>query len=195
MNEHHDQYDREEEHEQPPQLQPRIWVGSLADYTSGRLHGDWFDAAVDDHQLLAEVQAMLDASPEPIAEEYAVFDYDEFGAYKPGEYADLRAVAAIARGIKEHGPAFAVWADLHDGDPTMLATFEDAYIGYFDDPEDWARHMLADVDHKLDQTVPDSLRGYVQIDYAAWMRDCDLGGDIHIEPDPSAQGADLFWME
>ena len=194
MNEHRN-HDNHHEQEQPPRLQPRIWVGSLADYNAGRLHGDWFDAAVDDEQLLAEVQAMLDASSEPIAEEYGIFDYDEFGAFKPGEYDDLRTVAGVARGIKEHGAAFAVWAELHDADPAMLTHFEDAYIGHFDDPEDWARDMLADIDHQLDQIVPDSLRGYVQVDYAAWLRDCDLGGDIHLEPDPSGSGAYLFRIE
>lgn len=194
MNEHRN-HDNHREQEQPTRLQPRIWVGSLADYNAGRLYGDWFDAAVVDEELLAEVQAMLDASTEPIAEEYGIFDYDEFGAFKPGEYDDLRTVASVARGIKEHGAAFAVWAELHDADPAMLVHFEDAYIGHFDDPENWARDMLADIDHQLDQIIPDSLRGYVQIDYAAWLRDCDLDGDIHVEPDPSGPGAYLFRID
>lgn len=193
MNEHHNSNDdRRPERDQPPRLQPRIWVGSLADYNAGRLHGDWFDAAVPDEQLLAEVQAMLDASPEPIAEEYGIFDYDEFWAFKPGEYEDLRTITAVARGIAEHGPAFAIWAELHDADPAMLDHFGDAYIGHFDDPEEWARDMLADIDEQLDQTISTSLRGYVQIDYAAWLRDCDLGGDIHLEPDPDGSGVYLF---
>lgn len=193
MNERHnpnndDRYERD----QPPRLQPRIWVGSLTDYIAGRLHGDWFDAAVPDEQLLAEVQAMLDASPEPIAEEYGIFDYDEFGAFTPGEYEDLRTITAVARGIAAHGPAFAIWAELHDTDPIMLDNFEDAYIGYFDDSEEWARDMLADLDQQLDQSIPTSLRSYVQIDYGAWLRDCDLGGDIHLEPDPDRSGTYLF---
>ena len=197
MNEHHNHGDGADHYEQerPPRLQPRIWVGSLADYNAGRLHGDWFDAAVPDEQLLAEVQAMLDASPEPIAEEYGIFDYDEFGAFKPGEYEDLQTVTAVARGIAEHGPAFAIWAELHDADPDILAQFEDAYIGHFDEPEDWARDTLSDIDDQLDQTIPPSLRSYVQIDYAAWLRDCNLAGDLHIEPDPDSRGAHLFHIQ
>ena len=196
MNEHHDAHSNSgHEHEETPPLRPRIWVGSLADYNAGRLHGDWFDAAVPDERLLAEVQAMLDASSEPVAEEYGIFDYDEFGAFKPSEYEDLRIVTAVARGIAEHGPAFAVWAELHGADQAMLAQFEDAYIGHFDDPEDWARDMLADIDDQLDQTIPASLRGYVEVDYAAWLRDCDLGGDIYIESDPAGPGAYLFRIE
>lgn len=194
MNEHRN-HDNHREQEQPTRLQPRIWVGSLADYNAGRLYGDWFDAAVVDEELLAEVQAMLDASTEPIAEEYGIFDYDEFGAFKPGEYDDLHTVAAVARGIKEHGPAFAAWAELHDADPDMLGAFEDAYIGHFDDPTDWAHDVLADLDHQLDNTIPDSLRGYVTIDYAAWLRDCELGGDIHIELESNGRSAHLFRIE
>ena len=30
---------------------PQIWVGSLSDYNEGRLHGEWFDATCDAHEL------------------------------------------------------------------------------------------------------------------------------------------------
>lgn len=193
MNEHHTHTNAE--HERSPGLQPRIWAGSLADYNAGRLHGDWFEAAVPDEQLLAEVQAMLDASSEPGAEEYGIFDYDEFDVYQPGEYENLEIVAAVARGIAEHGPAFAIWAELHGADPDMLAQFEDAYIGHYDDPEDWAREVLAHLDQQLDQTVPDSLRGYVQIDYTGWLQDADLDGQIHFEAEPDGSGIHLFRIE
>ncbi len=36
---------RQEEHEQEPRVQPRIYVASLSDYNAGRLHGQWLDAA------------------------------------------------------------------------------------------------------------------------------------------------------
>jgi hypothetical protein len=71
--------DNPERREQHYKDGPRIWVGSLADYNNGLLHGEWIDAAVPDEQLAAAVQRMLAASEEPGAEEYGIFEFDKFG--------------------------------------------------------------------------------------------------------------------
>ncbi|MGL4299652.1 MAG: antirestriction protein ArdA [Candidatus Neomicrothrix subdominans] len=189
MNEHHphsnnperDPADEIREREPGHGLNPQIWVGSLADYNAGRLHGDWIDAAVEPEQLHAAVQRILAGSKEPVAEEWGIFDYDEFGAFKVGEYELLEVVARIARSIREHGPAFAAWAGLHDADETMCDQFEDAYLGHYDTAEDWAREALDSLNEELDQSIPDAMRGYVQIDYAGWLRDVELEGDVQIE--------------
>lgn len=162
---------------------PRIWVGSLADYNNGHLHGEWINAAVDAEALVEAVQRMLAASEEPGAEEYGIFDYDNFGAFKVHEYDRLEHVARVARGITEHGPAFAAWAELHDGDPTMLDQFEYAYLGEFGSPAEWAHEVLVDGGfvQALDGVVPEPFRPYIQIDCAGWARDVHLSGDIHIE--------------
>lgn len=168
---------------------PRLWIGSLADYNAGRLHGEWVDAAVDTETLNAAVKDILNASPEPGAEEFGIFDYEGFGTYRPGEYDPLDQVASVARGIAEHGLAFAAWAELHDGDPDMLEDFEDSYLGEFESGEDWARQLLDGhgLDDALDRAVPEPLRSYVSIDYAAFARDADLGSEIHIERAPSGR--------
>lgn len=173
------------EHEPPaPGLHPRIWVCSLADYNNGRLHGDWLDAAVPAGELHAGIQRILASSREPDAEEHAIFDHDEFGNYRVGEYEDVELVARVARGIAQHGEAFAAWAELHDADPDMLAQFEDAYLGEYDSAEDWAREALADLEAQLDAApIPDALRPYVRIDYAGWARDAHAC-DVHLEPAP-----------
>lgn len=168
MNEHH-QPAQHAEREQRPGLQPRIWVGSLADYNAGHLHGDWIDAAVADENLHEAVQHILATSDEPDAEEYGIFDYDEFGAFQVGEYEQLDVVARVARGIAEHGPAFAAYAQLHDADADMLNTFTDSYSGEYNSPEDWAHEVLHDgLNTELDHVVPEALRGYVSIDYAGF---------------------------
>lgn len=164
-------------------LEPRIWVGSLADYNNGVLHGDWLDAAVDDEELLAAAQRILSGSREPDAEEWGIFDYDDFGSFKVGEYDGLEYVARVARGIAEHGAAFAAWAQLHDGDSDMLDQFEDAYLGEYESIEDWAREVLDDLglEEALVKGLPGSLVAYVHIDYEAWARDAVLGGDVYAE--------------
>lgn len=54
------------------QTPPLIYVASLADYNNGRLHGVWIRADSDPEAIGLAIQAMLAASPEPRAEEWAV---------------------------------------------------------------------------------------------------------------------------
>lgn len=172
------------------QPRPMVWIACLAAYNDGTLHGEWVDAAVDDDELQAAAHRILATSPISGAEEYAIFDSDEFGAFRVGEYERLETVAQVARGIKEHGQAFGVWAQLHDADPDMLAGFEDAFLGEYESPEAWAREVLDDLN--LDGFlrmggIPEAIRPYLHIDYAGWARDAELGGDVYIEPTPEGR--------
>ena len=57
---------------------PRIYVACLASYNSGILYGAWIDADQEPDAIMEEVSAMLKASPEEGAEEWAIHDYDNF---------------------------------------------------------------------------------------------------------------------
>src|SRR6201993_5364642 len=92
--------------EAPTQPSPAIYVASLADYNNGILHGVWIEAARDPADIKADIDAMLAQSREPHAEEYAIFDYDQFGRCQIHEHDSIDLVARIARGIQEHGYAF-----------------------------------------------------------------------------------------
>lgn len=172
------------------QPRPMVWIACLAAYNNGRLHGEWVDAAVEDEELLAAAQGILDTSPEPGAEEYAIFDSEEFGAFRVGEYERLETVARVARGIQEHGDAFGVWAQLHDADPDMLDNFEDAFLGEYESPEAWAREVLEGLNFdgflRLG-SIPEAIQPYLHIDYVGWARDAELGGDVHIEHTPQGR--------
>lgn len=187
MNEHHPQpehgnksgHQPSREHEY--RLVPRIWIGSLADYNNGTLTGEWVDAAVEDEELLAAARRIVARSEDPTAEEYAIFDHDDFGDFTPGEYEQLSLVAKVARGIRDHGPAFAVWADLHDADPDMLEAFEDSYLGEYDSPEDWAREITGADQIEADLTKDlGPLAQFFHFDADAFARDAWLSGDVHI---------------
>ncbi len=170
------------EREKSPKLNPRVWIGSWADYNNGRLHGDWCDAAVEPSHLWADIQKILASSRESIAEDWGVFDYDEFGSFRVGEAETVETITAVARGIAQHGDAFSVWAQLHDADPLMLGSFEDDYLGHYDSAEEWARELLDDVgiEQTLNEAIPEGLRPYVQIDYQLFARDAG-GIDVHFE--------------
>jgi len=167
---------------------PRIWVGSWLDYNHGVLYGQWIDAAQDEDQLHADITGMLAGSPttaetgEP-AEDWGIFDHDNFGPIRIGEQESLSWVSAVARGISEHGLAFAAYADVMQ-DETMLAGFADAYLGHYESVEAYAEQLIADLgyDQAFEQAVPEGLRAYVRIDTEAFGRDLQLGGDVHVLP-------------
>ncbi|MGI8612416.1 MAG: antirestriction protein ArdA [Nocardioidaceae bacterium] len=173
----------EREDEQP---EPKIWVASLSDYNNGVLHGAWLDANRDPSEVHGDIQTMLATSPtttrtgEP-AEEWAIHNYEGFGQFGLGEYDSVELVCRIARGIAEHGLAFAAYAEAMDGDEDALGAFTEAYLGHYRSVEAYAEQLVDDLGYQLliDAAVPENLRPYVRIDTAALARDMELAGDIH----------------
>ncbi len=119
-------------HEQEPSPDsPRIYVASLSDYNDGRLHGCWIDATDDPADIRAGIAAMLGASADPGAEEYAIHDYSGFHGFTVGEYEDIETVHRIACGIAEHGEAFSAFVDLVGTASADADTFIDVYYGTY----------------------------------------------------------------
>lgn len=156
----------------PSGVNPHIWVGSLADYNAGRLHGEWMDATLDPDELHAAIRFLLRHSSEAVAEEWAVFDYENFGGYRVEEYSSFDTIALIAKGIAEHGPAYAEWVDLvgdTSGELLEPGRFQDAYPGEYDSLEDYVEYILTETEFygQLDQALeflPEDLRRYVKVD-------------------------------
>jgi len=178
----HNDHEPSLERVSPPS--PRIYVASLADYNVGRLHGIWLDANRDHGELQADVRDMLADSPEPGAEEYAIHDYEGFGDARLAEYDSLELVSRIACGIAAHGPAFAAWARIQEGDEAALDRFEEAYLGHHESEQAYAEQLIDDLGYQqlLDASVPASLRPYARIDIDALARDMQLDGDLHFYP-------------
>jgi antirestriction protein len=163
-----------------PELQPvvpRIYVASLSDYNAGRLVGRWLPAAADLEELHEGVQTMLASSPEPGAEEFAIHDYEGFGDYRLDEYESLETVAALARGIAEHGLAFAALA-AHVGGPYLAEEprrFSESYLGAWQslpefveqmtDESGWASYL---------EGLPGCMQPYVHIDFEQLAHDVQL---------------------
>ncbi|MGB2756335.1 MAG: antirestriction protein ArdA [Acidimicrobiia bacterium] len=171
-------------------LAPRIYVASLSDYNAGRLHGTWIDADDEPDDVHGAISDMLAASVEAGAEEYAIHDYEGFGAYQPHEYEPIDTVNKIARGIRDHGAAYAHWAN-HVGtsDPDALDTFEDHYFGRWDSTIAFVEELLDDfgIERALDDAVPAPWRYYVRVDTEALARDlatdytvCENGDGVYL---------------
>lgn len=167
-------------HEAGQQPSPAIYVASLADYNNGVLHGAWIDAARESSDIQADIDAMLAQSREPNAEEFAIFDYDQFGQCRLHENDPIDLVARIARGIKEHGYAFAAWAEVNEGTAERFDDFTEAYLGRYDSVQDYAEQLVDDLGYTAELAkLPESLRRYLRFDTEALAHDMEQGGDIY----------------
>lgn len=188
MNERHPPQPERE----PTAERPRVWIVSLADYNAGRLHGAWVDVAVEDDELVTAAERIIATSPDPSAEEWAIFDYDNFFSYRVGEYEDLRQVAAIARGIAEDGEAFAAYAQHSGAHGEELETgYVEAFVGYWESKDAFLDELLDDygIDDALAVGMPGWLLSHISIEREGLLR--DLLNDFHVE-DVSDGGIYLF---
>jgi antirestriction protein len=130
---------------------PRIYVASLADYNGGRLHGTWIDLDGKDYdEVWEEVKAMLAKSREPVAEEWAIHDYEGFGPLRVEEWSDLKRLALYGQAVddldEEDTHAFFAFMDnefdvdmdLYEDDPEGLRDrFREFYMGKYDSFKDF----------------------------------------------------------
>ncbi len=122
----------------------RIYVASLADYNAGRLHGTWIDAAQDSEQIQAEIATMLERSREPVAEEWAIHDYEGFHGILLSEYESMERASQIANGISEYGATFGAWISICNRDDETIERFEEAFRGTFASREAYAEEIVDD---------------------------------------------------
>ena len=175
---------------------PAIWVGSLADYNAGRLHGRWLEVTGDQIELERQVTDILRTSPTPGVEEWAVFDYEGFAPLHLDEHESLTAISRLGRGITEHGPAFAHYAALvGTTDPDVLEHFEDAYLGHYESPVEYAEGLLEDLGYpeQFERSLPESMAPYVHLDIEGFARDLQLSGSIATSEDSA--GVHIFDLE
>lgn len=168
-----------------PGARCRIYAACLASYNSGILHGRWIDCDDKDaHQLQAEVDAMLRASPCPDAEEFAIHDHEGFGRMV-GEYTSLADVAAIAEGLTG-GDAFGFrWLVEDLGLSPQDAAEKAEEVQVFQDAEAWTEEKLlaAYAQDVAEDCYSDALAGLPDfirhnIDWESVGRDLQISGDV-----------------
>lgn len=165
--------------EAPPRERPRIYVASLSDYNNGRLHGAWIDADQPPDDIAEKIKIMLAKSRYDPAEEWAVHDVDGLHGLHLSEYASVEHLAMLGQGIAEHGPAFAVWANLLGSErwTEELDDFEDCYLGAYASFEELGTEMADEtgIEALLDEHLPEHIRPYVHVDYKAYGQDLAAG--------------------
>jgi antirestriction protein len=105
---------------------PSIYVACLASYNSGHLHGRWIDLTNGEDAMDTDISEMLETSPAPGAEEYAVHDFEGFGPYRVSEWSNVSTLVEIAEAVEEFGPfILAYLAEVHDDLGDAIAAVEE----------------------------------------------------------------------
>lgn len=119
---------------------------------------------------------MLRTGYDPTAEEWGIFDYDDFCGLSLGEYESLEVVSRVANGIAEHGEAFARWVEyVGEYSEEALSRFEDHYLGRFDSTEVYVEQLLEETGaYDFEEHVPEWLKPYVKIDVELLARDTEI---------------------
>lgn len=111
---------------------PRVWIACLAAYNNGELHGDWVDLdGLDAEDLDLEIQTILASSPQPGAEEWAIFDHEGFHGLSPGENPDLGKLVELVELLVKHGAAFAGYVNMVGEDYATANEFRETFIGEY----------------------------------------------------------------
>lgn len=163
----------------------RIYVADLAAYNNGKLHGVWINATDDLDSIWNQINKMLANSPEPLAEEWAVHDFEGFGSYALSEYDSIDEVHEIACFIEEYpdfgGELLNYFSDLEDAKTAA----QDNYCGCYQSLADFAEEMT-----ESSTEIPENLAIY--IDYEKMGRDMELSGDIYTI-ETGFESVHVFW--
>jgi len=138
-------------HERQGKPNPLIYVASLADYEQGRQHGVWLYAANEAEAIYNDIHRMLAHSEVPGADRFAIRDSEGFGAFTVHETDGIELVTKVARGIRRHGLAYAVWAEVNEDAPELLDHFNKAYKGHFESLATYAEHLMEQMGHEADR--------------------------------------------
>jgi antirestriction protein len=151
----------------------------LSEYSAGRVRGGWVEVCGGVPAVTEQLRSRL-ITTDAVDDEWLVLDYEGFGSFPVPEYIDVPTLVAIGEGISEHGPAFAAFLTISNGE-TVDAThgFEDSYLGHWDDPCDYAEEWAVDSGFTED-LLPEHLREYVRLDLDALA--ADLERDVSFVP-------------
>lgn len=160
------------------QTSPRIYVACLAAYNGGQLHGEWIDANQEAREIQASITSMLERSPEPCAEEWAVHDYEGFGSISISEWPDIERVSTLAKLIVAHAEPFSIWYENQDASNFEISELEETFLeqwqGTYESETDFAYKLLEESGQLSE--LPTWVQNY--FDYESYARDLRLSGDF-----------------
>lgn len=128
---------------------------------------------------------MLASSPEAVAEEWAIHSHENFEGIELGEFDSFATVARLAVGIRTYGRAFAHFANWRGTKDATLEAFARSYAGCWESVEDYVSTLVnaSEMDARAQRVIPERYAAYMTFDLAAYARDLQRGGDIHVVDD------------
>ncbi|KAM3112770.1 antirestriction protein ArdA [Phormidesmis sp. 146-33] len=135
---------------------PRIYVACLAAYNNGKLHGEWIDCDQDADDIQSEIDAMLKASPEADAEEWAIHAYESFEGLSIGENESIEKVAELADLIIKHGVAYVAYIDHVGNEYATVEDFQEKYCGEYKSEKDFAEEHYNEI-----HEIPEFLASHI----------------------------------
>lgn len=152
---------------------PRVWIGCLNCYNSGRLVGQWFECSAVLETAIADIHSGAE-SVRAGCEETWCLDHEnvpvsgEFGPLEAAEWGRVYEEAGA-----ERWPAVMAWVRSGShvtegtGEIPVLSEFEERYAGHWESFEEYA-DMFAEETDLMDRW-PDEAKRY--FDWSAWRRD------------------------
>ncbi|OXM65341.1 antirestriction protein ArdA [Amycolatopsis vastitatis] len=181
-----DEHPRTFDSERQQARHPRIYVADLASTERGIEHGLWIDADQSASEIDADIEAMLASSPVPGAKLWTIRSAEDFDGIDLSTVTDSAVIMDLARGLIEHGRAFAAWARFVGNDRTRITEFRDSYTGSYQSQEAWAWALVENLGwhQELDRRITDTLiRPYVVFDYEAVAQDASASWHVLTDPD------------
>jgi len=151
----------------------RIYVADLSAYNNGKLHGVWINALDDLDEIQDQINTMLKNSPEEMAEEYAIHDFEGFGSYRLSEYEGIESAHEIACFIDENPELGGKLLNNFGGDlDDAKKAIEEDYMGCHTSLADYAQELTDETVIVAEYLIP-------YIDYERMGRDMELNGDLY----------------
>jgi len=146
---------------------PEIWIGTADDYNAERQFGGWVAAGQLPEDLNADIRRVVDRTPPDLSADWAVHELRGFGLWEPGGNDDLEAINKVARGILQHGLAYAglvaaVGADSIAAEP---ARFHSSYVGEWPSTTAFATDFVHESGWMARlQRLPESMQPFIMVD-------------------------------
>lgn len=146
----------------------RIYVIDLAAYKNGKSHGVWINATDEPESIHYQINEMLEESPEEVAKEYTIYDYEGFDRYPLDADENIETIHEIACFIEEHprlgGYFLRYFADIDEAKTAITQN----YIGCYQSMADFGRVIMGNI-----KEVPEYF-------YDRIAQDMVLKGDVFI---------------
>lgn len=160
-------------------VEPAIWIGDLAAYNSGILHGKWVtvapDMTIEDLQakvndILEEGQRKYSKETLSLHEEWGIFDFEGFGPIRLDQYTPLQTVLEHVNRMGDNEDKYFAFIDAN-GVHCADEYDPDESFGPYESPDEFAWNEMDEIVLGPYQTLAEWLESkYMPARFATCIR-------------------------